>query len=142
MAVAVVDTSVLVAATDADDRHHDVASRILEGVDRGTLPTGRVTEYTVLETLNWIHGRKRHETGVEFHARLRESAGFEIVRLADADFRRATELFETYAGLAFGDAAIAAYAERADVTYCYAFDDDFDAVEELGRLATPENPFG
>lgn len=81
--------------------------------------------------------KKGHETST----RLNESAGFEIHQTAQKDFTRALELFETYDGLSFGDASIVAYIEREDSEYVYSFDDDFDAVESITRLETPENPF-
>lgn len=141
MAVAVADTGVLIGMADADDQHHDAAMEIVRGMDHGDLPTGRVTNYIVLETLNWIHTRQRHEKAVETLTRLNESAGFEILQAAQKDFGRAVELFQTYEGLAFGDATIAAYMEREDIEYLYSFDDDFDAVDNLTRLTTAENPF-
>lgn len=141
MAVAVVDTGILIGMADSDDRHHKVAMEITRGMDHGDLPTGRVTNYVVLETLNWIHTRHRHQTAVEAYERLHESAGFEIVHAAQKDFTRAVELFETYDALAFGDATIVAYMEREEIEYLYSFDDDFDAIEDLTRLETPGNPF-
>lgn len=36
MPVALVDTSVLLAFADADDRHHDTAQEIVHAMDRGT----------------------------------------------------------------------------------------------------------
>lgn len=52
MAVSVVDTGVLIGMADADDQHHEVAMEIVRAMDRGNLPTGRVTNYVALETLN------------------------------------------------------------------------------------------
>lgn len=141
MGVAVVDTGVLVGMTDVDDEHHDTAMEIVRGMDHGTLPTGRATNYIILETLNWIHARKRHEKAVETHTRLNESAGFEVVHTAQKDFHRAVELFETYESLAFGDATTAAYMEREGIEYLYAFDDDFDVIDAITRLETPTDPF-
>lgn len=141
MAVAVVDTGILIAMADTDDKYHDVALQIASAMDHGDLPTGRVTNYVVLETLNWIHSRQRHETAVELYDRLSASAGFEILHAAQKDFGRARELFETYDSLSFGDATIVAYMERVDITYLYSFDDYFDAVQTLSRLDTPTNPF-
>ena len=141
MAVAVVDTSVLVGMADSDDQYHDVASEIVGGMDRGALPTGRVTNYVVTETLNWIHDRRRHGKAVETYARLNESAGFEVLHAPQKDFHRAVDLFETSDGLAFGDATVVAYMQREGIEYLYSFDDDFDAVDSVTRLATAENPF-
>lgn len=141
MAVAAVDTGVLIGMADSDNHHHEAALAITRGMDHGDLPTGRVTNYVVLETLNWIHTRQRHQTAIETYERLHESAGFEIVHAAQKDFTRAVELFETYDALAFGDATIAAYMEREEIEFLYSFDDDFDAIKGFTRLETPSNPF-
>ena len=110
-------------------------------MDHGELPTGRVTNYVVLETVNWIHARKRHKKALETYSRLKQSTGFEIIQTAQKDFHRAVELFQTYSGLSFGDATIAAYMEREDIEYLYSFDDDFDTIEGISRLASADNPF-
>ncbi|TYT62302.1 type II toxin-antitoxin system VapC family toxin [Natrialba swarupiae] len=142
MRVAAVDTAVLVGMVDADDRNHAPATEIVRAMDHGDLPVGRVIDYVILETLNWIHSRHRHEKAHETYARLNESAGFEIHHTAQKDFLRALELFETHEGLSFGDASIVAYMEREGIEYVYSFDDDFDAVDGITRLDTPHNPFG
>lgn len=142
MAVTVVDTGVLIGMADADDRHHDIAMEIVRRMDHGELPTGRVTNYIILETLNWIHNRKHQQTAVETYERLNRSAGFEIHHAAQKDFTRALDLFQTYDGLSCGDATIAAYMQRSGIEYLYSFDDDFDVVEGITRLETPDNPFG
>lgn len=141
MAVAVIDTGVLVAMADSDDEQHDVAMGIVRRIDHGDLPTARVTNYVALETLNWIHGRKRHETAVETYERLNQSAGFELLHAAQKDFAEAVNLFQTYAGLSFGDATTVAYMQREEIEYLYSFDDDFDTIRGLSRLETPANPF-
>ena len=141
MAVAVIDTGVLVAMADSDDEQNDVAMGIVRRIDHGDLPTARVTNYVALETLNWIHGRKRHETAVETYERLNRSAGFELLHAAQKDFAEAVNLFQTYAGLSFGDATTVAYMQREEIEYLYSFDDDFDTIRGLSRLETPANPF-
>lgn len=141
MAVAVVDTGVLVGLADVDDEHHDVAREIVRGMDHGILPRGRVLNYVVLETCNWIHARKRHSKAVETYERLNQSAGFEICYAARTDFSRAVDLFQTYEGLSFGDATIAAYLEREGIEYLYSFDDDFDVLDGVTRLNTADDPF-
>jgi len=141
MPAAVVDTAILLGMADADDQHHNVAMEIVRRMDDGTLPTGRLTNYVILETLNWIHGRHRHDKASEVYRRLKESGGFEVLHAAQKDFTRAVDVFETYESLSFGDATIVAYMEREDLTYLYSFDDDFDVVEGLTRLETADNPF-
>lgn len=143
MPVAVVDTNVLLDYKDtgAGDRH-ERAESIVRAIDGGELPTVRVTNYVLLETLNWLHERQRHDIAVDLRSRLADSAGFELAHAARTDFFRAVEIFETYEKLAFGDATIVAYMEREDLEYLYSFDDHFDAVDGLTRLSTPDDPFG
>jgi len=141
MTVAAVDTGILIGMADADDQHHGTAMEIVRGMDHGELPTGHVTNYVALETLNWIHNRKHQRTAVETYERLNRSAGFETLHAAQKDFTNALGLFETYEGLSLGDATIVAYMQREGIKYLYSFDDDFDVVDDITRLATPDNPF-
>ena len=142
MARAVVDSNVLIDYKDtgAGDRHGR-ATDIVLGIDRGDLPTARVTDYVLLESLNWIHERHRHDIAVDLRARLSDSAGFELVHSAQADFRRAVELFETYDGIAFGDATLVAHMERESIEWLYSFDDDFDVIDGITRLDGPDDPY-
>ena len=142
MAVAVLDSNILIDYKDTSaDSRHERAEDIVYAIDSGDLPTARVTNYVLLESLNWIHERQRHDIAVDLRNRLSKSAGFELVHPAQKDFHRAVELFEVYEDLAFGDATIVAYMEREGIEYLYSFDDDFDAIESLTRLETPNNPF-
>lgn len=142
MAVAVVDSNVLIDYKDTSaGSRHERAEEIVHGIDQDDLPTVRVTNYVLLESLNWIHERQRHDIAVDLRQRLSDSAGFEMVHSPQTDYHRAVELFETYSGLAFGDATIAAYMEREEIEYLYSFDDDFDALEHVTRLDTADDPF-
>lgn len=142
MPVAVLDSNVLIDYKDTSSTsRHDRATELVHGIDSGDLPTARVTNYVLLESLNWIHERQRHDIAVDLRSRLSDSAGFELVHAVQKDFHRAVDLFETYERLAFGDATIVAYMERTDVEYLYSFDDDFDVVEGITRLETAENPY-
>jgi predicted nucleic acid-binding protein len=141
MAVAVIDANVLIARASRRDENHEAARGIVDGIDGGELPSVRVTNYVVTETLNYVHERRHHELAVDLYNRLAESAGFELVHAPKADFSHAIELFEQHDRLAFADATIAAYIERENAEYLYSFDDDFDAVDGITRLATATNPF-
>jgi len=142
MAATVLDSNVLIdyKNTTSDDRH-ERAEQIVYAIDSGDLPTARVIDYVLLETLNWIHERQRHDIAVDLRNRLADSGGFELIHAAQKDLHRAVERFETYDGLAFGDATIAAYMERKGIEHLYSFDDDFDAIDGITRLKTADDPF-
>lgn len=142
MAVAAIDSNILISYKDTSSpRLHDVAEGIIVAIDQGELPRVRVTDTVLLETLNWIHERARHDIAIDLRQRLDASAGFEVVHTAQKDFHRAVEIFEIHDTLAFGDAILTAYMERKGIEYLYSFDGDFDGVEVVTRLQSAENPF-
>lgn len=142
MAVGVIDANILIDYKDmSQEIHHERGENIVYASDRGDLPTARVTNYVLLETLNWIHERQRHDIAVDLKTRLATSAGFELVHCAQKDFHRAMEIFESYEYLSLGDATIAAYMQRTGIEYLYSFDDDFDGIDGITRLDTTDNPF-
>jgi hypothetical protein len=136
-----IDTTVLLEYRRENGANFGHAQAIVDGIDNGSLPTAHVTNYVALETLNWLHGRQRHDLAVDTYDRLSNSAGFELVDAAQKDFTRAVELFRTH-DVAFGDATIAAYMERTGIEYLYSFDgEDFGTFEWVTRLDTPDDPF-
>lgn len=142
MAVVLLDSNVLIDYKDTSaDGRHERATDIVRAIDRNELPTARVTNYVLMETLNWIHERQRHDIAVDLKDRLSVSAGFELVHSAQTDFTSALDLFDTYDRLSFGDATIVAYMQRTGIEYLYSFDEDFDSVEGITRLDTADNPF-
>lgn len=142
MVAAVVDANVLIDYKDtSSDARHERAERIVHAIDGGDLPVTRVTNYILLESLNWIHERRRHDIAVDLKRRLADSAGFEVVHCAQKDFHRAAELFETHDRLSFGDATLVAYMRRTGIEHLYSFDDDFDGIDGVTRLETSDNPF-
>ncbi len=141
MAVTVVDTNVLVAVSHVRDQYHESAHDIVTGIDRGTLPESRVTNYVLAETLNLVGERIDPDTAVDLLDTLTESGGFDVVHLTRTDFNAGRALFRTHATLSFVDAVTVAYMQREGVEYLYSFDDDFDAVADVTRLATDGDPF-
>jgi predicted nucleic acid-binding protein len=141
MAVAFLDSNVLIAFASQRDANHGPATEIVRGIDAEDLPTARVTNYVLAEVLNFFHERRGHEVAVELHERLKRGSSFDLLHATKADYHRADDLFTTYDTLSFVDATIIATMERQDVSYVYGFDDDLDAVDGITRLDTATNPF-
>lgn len=141
MTVALLDTNVLFASASARDKYHDPARQIIRGIDHDELPEALVTNYVVAEVLNLAGERLDQDAATQLLDRLLEGAHFEIVHAPQTDFHAGKALFRQHSDLSFVDSIIAAYMEREGIEYLYSFDDDFDAVENLSRLASPDNPF-
>jgi predicted nucleic acid-binding protein len=139
--VALLDTNVLVASASARDDYHNRAQEIVRGIDHGDLPDVMMTNHVVAETLNLTGEKLGPDAANEMLDRLIEGAHFEIDHAPKTDFNAAQPLFRRYLELSFVDSTIAAYMEREGIEYLYSFDDDFDALDGVTRLDTPDNPF-
>jgi predicted nucleic acid-binding protein len=138
---ALVDTSVLFASVYRRDGAHDDALPILTGIDSADLPEAVVLDYVLAETLNGLTTHAGHDAGVDFLDRIEENTRFHIDSLTADAFATAKALFRQYEQFSFVDAAIVAYMQAEGLGYLYAFDDDFDAVEDVYRLDTATNPY-
>ena len=138
---ALVDTTVLFTAAYRRDGAHDDALPILQDVDDGTLPEAVVLDYVLAETLNGLTTHAGHDAATDFLNRVEENARFHIDSLTGDAFATGKALFRQYERFSFVDACIVAYMQTEGLGYLYAFDDDFDAIEDVYRLDTPTNPY-
>lgn len=115
-----VDTGVLLAAADADDRWHDQASSMLEvrSADQLVLPG------LVAAEAAWLIGsRLGPVTEAAFVASI--AAGeLVLADLTETDWARCAELIQQYADLDLGlvDASLVAVAERLKITTVASID--------------------
>jgi len=142
MARVVVDANVLIAARLARDQNHESGSAITGGIDTGTLPTGVVLSDVLEEVINYLQARSDHGTATATLDALIESSGFVVEHTPKSDFDAGRSLFRRYDSLSLTDAIIVAAMQRLDIDYLYSFDDGFDGVPDITRLATAVNPYG
>lgn len=138
---ALIDTSVLFAAAYKRDSTHDDALPILQGVDNGDLPEAVVLDYVLAETLNGLTTHAGHNSIVDLLDRLEKNTRFHIESLSGNAFATAKAQFRRYSSLSFVDACIVAYMQTEGLGYLYAFDDNFDRVDDIYRLDTITNPY-
>lgn len=141
MAVALLDSNVLIAFVSRRDEDHETARQILTTMDQGDLPTGRLTNYVVSEALSYLNEKHGHEVSTDLYSRLKSGSAFEVVHCTRDDFATAESIFDRQPELSFADAATISYARRTGVEYLYSFDDDFDRAEDVTRLNNASNPF-
>lgn len=137
---ALVDTTVLFAAAYGRDDAHGDGLAILTGIDAAALPEAVVLDYVLAETLNGLTAHAGHEAAVDFLDRLEANARFHLDSLTADTVATAKGLFRQYEQFSFVDACIVAYMQTEGLDYLYAFDDDFDAADDISRLDTATNP--
>src|SRR6056297_2794540 len=138
---ALIDTSVLFAAAYRRDTRHDDALPILHGMDDGSLPEAVVLDYVLAETLNGLTTHASHDAAVDLLDRIEENARFHIDSLNMDALATGKARFRQHEQFSFVDACIVAYMQTEGLGYLYAFDDDFDAAEDVYRLDIATNPY-
>ena len=138
---ALIDTTVLFAAAYQRDEFHDAALPVLQGIDDRTLPEAVVFDYMLAETLNGLTTHAGHDAAVDLLDRIEENARFHIDSLTTDALATGKSLFRQHEPLSFVDACIVAYMQTEGLGYLYAFDSDFDSVEDVYRLNTATNPY-
>jgi len=138
---ALVDTTVLFAAAYSCDEAHEAGLTILQGIDTAGLPEAVVLDYVLAETLNGLTTHAGHTSAVDFLDRLEKNSRFHIDSLTADTLATAKALFRQYERFSFVDACIVAYMQTEGLGYLYAFDDDFDAANEVSRLDAATNPY-
>jgi predicted nucleic acid-binding protein len=104
----VVDTGVLYATLDADDRDHGACTNLLAAV-RGQ----RIIPAPVLPEVDWLCGRRPRNAFSLILDQI-DTGALVVEELVSDDYRRVAELLDTYADLRVGfvDAAVLAVVER------------------------------
>ena len=138
---ALVDTTVLFAAAYRHDGAHDDALPILRGLDTGDLPEAVILDYVLAETLNGLTTHAGHDAAVDFLDRVEENTRLHVDSLTTDAFATAKGLFRQHERFSFVDACIVAYMQLEGLGYLYAFDDDFDAAEDVYRLDVATDPY-
>ncbi|MFC7008651.1 PIN domain-containing protein [Halalkalicoccus salilacus] len=138
---ALVDTTILFAATYRRDAAHEDALPILRGIDTADLPEAVILDYVLAETLNGLTTHAGHDAAIDFLDRVEENTRFHLDSLTADAFATAKALFRQFERFSFVDACIVAYMQTEGLGYLYAFDDDFDAAEDVYRLDTATNPY-
>jgi len=138
---ALVDTTVLFAATYRRDSAHDAALPILKGIDTAALPEAVILDYVLAETLNGLTTHAGHAAAIDFLDRVEENTRFHIDSVTADGFVTAKALFRQHEKFSFVDSCIVAYMQAEGLGYLYAFDDDFDAADDVYRLDIATNPY-
>lgn len=138
---ALIDTTVLFAAAYRQDSAHEKAYPILEGADTGVLPEAIILDYVLAETLNGLTTHAGHDAAIDLLDRIEENSRYHIELLTADGFAKAKAIFRQHERFSLVDACLVAYMYGTGLNYVYAFDDDFDAAEDVHRLTTATNPY-
>lgn len=124
-----VDTGAFYARADEDDRHHDAATRLFDGIRSGDLAYRPIfTSQAVLSEFATLALYKLgHANACRVLNAVRESDSFNVLPVDRSTFAATADQFRNYDDqqISFVDHATAVLADERDVDHVVAFDDDF-----------------
>ena len=82
-----------------------------------------------------------HDAAVDLLDRIEENARFHIDSLNMDALATGKALFRQHKPLSFVDTCIIACMQTEGLGYLYAFDDDFDAADDVYRLNAATDPY-
>jgi len=138
-----VDTGAFYARADEDDKHHEAAKRVFDGIRTGDLAYRPVytTQAVLSELATLCLYNLGHDDAVRTLTAVRESESFNTLPVGRRAFEAAAGQFEEYDDqeISFVDHTTAIFADERDVGHVFAFDSDF---RSLGFSLVPEDANG
>jgi len=135
-----VDTGAFYARADEDDKHHETAKRVFDGIRTGDLAYRPVytTQAVLSELATLCLYKLGHDDAVRALTAVRESESFNILSVGRSAFEAAAGQFGEYDDqeISFVDHTTAILADERDVGHVFAFDSDF---RTLGFSVVPED---
>ena len=129
-----IDSVVWIGAKLERDQWHKKARDIIKKFLYHEIELVYVTDYVVLETVNFILRKAGFKHALETLNIFRMHSRIKIVNIDDKLFNETCKLFEKYPELSFTDASIIAAMRKLKIKEVYSFDKAFDRVEDIIRL--------
>lgn len=129
---AIIDAPVWIGAHWDRDQWRLPSKEILDAFCEGKIRTVHVTDYVIVETINFLLRKGNSEVvqealGVFLSARVR------IRYVDELFFARICEIFSKYPALSLTDCSLIALAEELQLKTIFSFDTGFDRVSGLVR---------
>jgi len=124
-----IDSVVWIGAKLKKDQWHDKSVPIINKFLNKEINTVYVTDYIVLESLNFLLRKAGFEVALETLNLFKIHERIKIINIDTKLFERTCEIFTEYQGLSITDASIIAAMEKVGVKTLCSFDRGFDKIK-------------
>jgi predicted nucleic acid-binding protein len=129
-----IDSGIWIGAKLKRDRWHDQSVSIINKFLNKEIKIVYVTDYIVLESVNFLLRKAGFETALETLNLFLVHERVKIINVDEQLFKRASEILMSFPGLSLTDASIAITMEKLGIRKLYSFDGGFDRIEWIERL--------
>lgn len=130
---AIIDSGVWIGARYKNDQYREKALAIVEAFLNGKTKEVHLTDYVLVETINFLLRKEGYQTASEALNSFLESERV-IIRYVDKMMlMRIRELAQRYKGLSLTDCSLVVLAEETGISEVFSFDTAFDKVKGVQR---------
>lgn len=129
-----IDSVVWIGAKLKNDQWHKRSVEIIKSFIHHDIETVYVTDYIVLETVNFILRKGGFDAAYATLNIFQNHERIKIVNVDEVTFTRAASIFKKYPGLSITDASIVAAMEERGIKNIHSFDRGFDKIDWITRL--------
>ena len=129
---AIIDTPIWIGAHWNRDQWWQQSNEILDALRGGKIRTAHVTDYVMVETVNFLLRKGNPEIAQQ----ALDTFMSKRVRICYVDallFAKIQRIFAQHPGLSLTDCSLIALAEELDLKAIFSFDRGFDRVEGIER---------
>lgn len=131
--VAVIDSLVWIGAFSARDQYRESSKSILGLVRNGEIKKAYITDYIVIETVNFLLRKEGFNTALLVFELMVKSKNIEIVYGDNLTLDDMYKLFRAYKDLSLTDCSIIALMKEKKIKHLFSFDSGFDKVKDIIR---------
>jgi len=132
----VVDSLIWIGSKSEKDQYRKESEDIIRAYSDGKIGKIYVTDYVILETVNFLLRKERFEKAFKVFNLFLQSDRIEIVYVDELMLQDIKNLFEKYEKLSLVDCSIIALMNDKKIKYLFSFDSDFDGIKGIIRKET------
>jgi len=129
---AIIDSGILIASK-IEGPENKKAESILKAFLNLDIQKIYVTDYILLESVNFLLRKKHFDIALEIYDYLTKTDRINIVYVDENMSLRIRELFEKYKTLSITDCSMIVLAEDYDLKYLFSLDSGFEKIKSLTR---------
>lgn len=128
-----IDSVIWIGAKLERDQWHGKSKIIIQEFLNRKIKTAYVTDYIVLESVNFLLRKAGFNTALETLNLFRNHERIRILNVNGKLFDETCKIFSTYPGLSFTDASIVAAMHSLGINVLYSFDEGFNKINWIER---------
>lgn len=130
---AVIDSLVWIGSFSDRDQYRVISKSIIDNFSNGTINKVYITDYILLETINFLLRKEKFETTILALKLFLQHEKIEIVFVDELMLQNIKEMFEKYKDLSLTDCSIIVLMEEKNIKHLFSFDSGFDKVKGILR---------